>query len=79
MVSIKGIYDGKRVKPIGKIKAKKNSEVIIIFFDEEEAKTDENNREFWKTFGAWKGVDTDRLIEEIYEDRKISRRKEVLM
>lgn len=79
MISVKGIYDGKKIKPAEKIRAKKNSEVIITFLDDEAVEMKKNEKEFWKTFGAWKDVDVDELIKEIYKDRKVSRRKEALM
>lgn len=79
MISVKGIYDGKRIKPAEKIKFKKKSEVIITFLDEEVIETEKSEKEFYKTFGAWRKFDVDRLIKEIYKDRKVSHRKEVLM
>ncbi|MBI3813473.1 MAG: hypothetical protein HY279_03275 [Nitrospinae bacterium] len=79
MISVKGIYDGKKIKPTEKIKAKKNTEVIITFLDDEAVEMKKKEKGFWKTFGAWKDIDVNKLIKEIYEDRKISRRKEVLM
>src|SRR5947209_162663 len=32
---------------------------------------------FWSSFGGWKDVDTDTLIEDIYESRRISTRPPV--
>jgi hypothetical protein len=32
---------------------------------------------FWSSFGGWKDVDTDRLINDIYESRRISTRPPV--
>ena len=79
MISVKGIYDGKRIKPAEKIKFKKKSEVIITFLDDDTIALEKNEKEFQKTFGAWKDIDVNKLIKEIYEDRKISRRKEALL
>lgn len=37
-------------------------------------KSDADMETFWSSFGGWKDVDTDKLIEDIYASRRVSTR-----
>jgi len=67
MLSIKGIYDGKTVKPVVKIKTTKKYNVVITFLEEVKEPVEEYGlREFTaqqKGLGFW-----DDKGEDLYED-----------
>ena len=67
MLSIKGIYDGKTVKPVVKIKTTKKYNVVITFLEEVKEPIEEYSlREFTaqqKGLGFW-----DDKGEDLYED-----------
>ena len=71
MLSIQGIYDGKKVYPIEKIKETKKYKVIITFVEELNAGEEENLiRDFGENssaFSFWENKEED-----IYQDYLIS-------
>ncbi len=66
MIAIKGIYNGRTIKPLDKIPIKKPSKVIITFIDEQIESDYEIIRNFGSqsdAFGFW---DDER--EDLYQD-----------
>ena len=74
LTTIKGIYKDGLIKPLEEVNVKDTREVIITFLDK--AKKDDKLK-FLSSAGSWKDIDTESLKKHIYENRKISNRKEI--
>ncbi|TAL69025.1 MAG: hypothetical protein EPN82_08415 [Bacteroidetes bacterium] len=66
MIAIKGIYDGKAIKPLDNIPIKKPTKVIITFIDEIIQSEDEMIRDFTSHTNAFKFWEDEK--EDIYQD-----------
>ena len=67
MLVIKGIYDGKNIKPLEHIPIKKTTDVIITFLDKIE--TRKNDKDWRKLQGSAKGQGlTSALLKSRMED-----------
>lgn len=65
MLSIKGIYDGKNIKPLETFTALPNSEVIITFIEKKKDQSAKKIDNLLDLCGSWKD---DRSPEEIIDD-----------
>lgn len=76
MISVKGIYDGKRIKPLEKFDVPPNVEVIITFLDRKtiaRSKTDKKNG-LLELSGTWEDDrPVEEIIKEIYDNRTSNR------
>lgn len=79
MISIRGIYTGKEIKPLEDIRVRPNVGVIITFLDDEEKAIDEkkeakipnsNTEEFLKKCGGWEDTrGPEEIVADIYGSR----------
>jgi hypothetical protein len=78
MLSVRGIYDGKRIKPLEKFHMPPNVGVIITFMDTKAGDhLDQKTQELLELCGTW---EDDRPVEEIIKgiyDSRTSNQKEV--
>jgi len=67
MLSVRGVYDGKRIKPIEMFNAPSNVEVIITFLDEKGGGrlAERMTKGLLELSGTW---EDDRPVEEIIKD-----------
>ncbi|NIM11079.1 MAG: antitoxin [Candidatus Aminicenantes bacterium] len=78
MLSVRGIYDGKRIKPIEKFDAPSNVEVIITFLDKKASakSVDDKTKDLAELCGSWEDDRTaEEIIKEIYDSRTSSQRE----
>lgn len=76
MQSIRGIYDGKEIKPLEKINLKRNSKVIITFLDDETliSAAEDNTEKLLELSGTWEDSrSAEEIIKDIYESRTVGK------
>lgn len=81
MISVKGIYDGKRIKPLEKFDVPPNVEVIITFLDRKKTARSKNNKKnaLFELSGTWEDDrPVEEIIKEIYDSRTSNREDIVL-
>ena len=72
MISVHGIYDGRSIRVLEKIKARPNAKVIITFLDDEPltAETDGDTEKFLALSGTWEDERSpEEIVRDIYESR----------
>lgn len=84
MISIRGIYTGKEIKPLEDIRVRPNVGVIITFLEDEEKDVDHkketnmpnsNTEAFLKKCGGWEDTrGPEEIIADIYDSRASSDR-----
>jgi hypothetical protein len=77
MLSVRGIYDGKQIKPLEKFDVPPNVEVIITFMDTKtiEQPIDNKTRDLLELSGTWEDDrPVEDIIKEIYDSRTSSER-----
>lgn len=77
MLSIRGVYDGKKIKPLEKFDVPPNVEVIITFMENksEYQSIDDKTKDLLELSGTWEDDrSADEIIKEIYESRTISKK-----
>ncbi len=77
MLSVRGIYDGKKIKPLEAFDVPANVEVIITFMDKQASALSREARteDFLKLSGSWKDDrSAEEIIGEIYGSRTNSHR-----
>lgn len=75
MLSIRGIYDGKKIKPLEKFDVPPDVEVIITFMDQKtgKQKIDDRTKGLLELSGTWEDDrSTDEIIKDIYDSRTTS-------
>jgi hypothetical protein len=81
MLSVRGIYDGKKIKPLEKFDVPPNIEVIITFMDQKttaQSKIDKKNG-LLELSGTW---EDDRCVEEIIKeiyDCRTSKQEDIVL
>ena len=83
MLSVKGVYDGKRIRVLESINTNEPHMVVITFIEriskeqedeilrEVQNREDEDRQRFWASFGSWEDDRTaEEIIEDIYKSRK---------
>ncbi len=79
MISVRGVYDGKKIKALETFNVPPNVEVIITFLDKEIGTgshgTDNKTKEFLELAGSWEDErSAEEIIKEIYDSRTSSRK-----
>lgn len=77
MLAIRGIYDGKQIKPLEKFKIHPNVKVIITFLEgnslQKPLATTKKTKELLALGGTWKdNRPIEEMIREIYESRTVN-------
>ncbi len=75
MLSIRGVYDGRQIKPLEKFNVPRNVEVIITFIEKEKStpSIDDRTEDLLKLSGTWEDDRTSgEIIKDIYDSRTIS-------
>ena len=72
--TVKGLYSGGIIKPLGDVNIKGKAEVIITFPSTIKKK---RKSHFASAAGSWSDINTEKLKKQIYEARGISTRGEV--
>lgn len=75
MLSIRGIYDGKKIKPLEKFDVPPDVEVIITFMYQktENQKIDDKTTGLLELSGTWEDDrSADEIIKDIYDSRTTS-------
>lgn len=77
MLAIRGIYDGKQIKPLEKFNLHPNVEVIITFLEDNPLQKYRTNtkktKELLALSGTWKdNRPIEEMIREIYEGRTVN-------
>jgi hypothetical protein len=75
MLSIRGVYDGKKIKPLEKFDVPPDVEVIITFMDQktEKQKVDDKTTGLLQLSGTWEDDrSADEIIKDIYDNRTTS-------
>jgi len=78
MLSVRGTYDGRRIKPLEKFRMPPNTDVIITFIDSEQnhRSVNQKNQELLKLCGAWKdNRPVEEIIKDIYDSRTSSQKE----
>ena len=81
MLSIRGIYTGKEIKPLEDIPLRPNVRVIITFLEEDliSSDGDEDTEGLLALSGTWKDErPVEAIIQEIYESRTVDKEDIVL-
>jgi hypothetical protein len=75
VISVRGIFDGKQIKPLEKFHVPPNVEVIITFTDRkitDPSRSDETNG-LLELSGTWEDErTTEEIVKEIYDNRTAS-------
>lgn len=77
MLSVRGIYDGKRIKPLESFDIPPNVEVIITFMDKRTTAEPVNDKkkDLLALSGTWEDDrPADEIIKEIYDSRTSSQK-----
>ncbi|MGD2091295.1 MAG: hypothetical protein PVH61_34280 [Candidatus Aminicenantes bacterium] len=77
MLSVRGIYDGKQIKPLEEFDAPPNVEVIITFMDKRttDQSIDDKTKELLELSGTWEDDrSVEEIIKEIYDSRTASQK-----
>ena len=77
MLSVRGIYDGKQIKPLEEFDAPPNVEVIITFMDKRttDQSIDDKTKELLELSGTWEDDrSVEEFINEIYDSRTASQK-----
>jgi hypothetical protein len=77
MLSVRGIYDGKQIKPLEEFDAPPNVEVIITFMDKSitDQSIDDKTKELLELSGTWEDDrSVEEIIKEIYDSRTASQK-----
>jgi hypothetical protein len=77
MLSVRGIYDGKQIKPLEEFDAPPNVEVIITFMDKRttDQSIDDKTKELLELSGTWEDDrPVEEIIKEIYDSRTASQK-----
>lgn len=72
MLSVRGVYDGRRIKPLEKFTVPPNVEVIITFLDRKVNRqpVDARTQELLELSGTWEDDrSADEIIKDIYDSR----------
>jgi hypothetical protein len=78
MLSVRGIYDGKKIKPLEKFSMPPNVDVIITFMDTKsnDQTFDRKNQELLELCGTWEDDrSAEEIIKEIYDSRTSSQKE----
>jgi uncharacterized protein with ParB-like and HNH nuclease domain len=81
MLSVRGIYDGKQIKPLEEFDIPPNVEVIITFMDKRntDQSSDDKTRDLLELSGTWEdNRSVEEIIKEIYNSRTASEKGAVL-
>jgi hypothetical protein len=77
MLSVRGIYDGKQIKPLEEFDVPPNVEVIITFMDKKatDQSVDDKTRDLLELSGTWEDDrSVEEIIREIYDSRTTSQK-----
>ena len=77
MLSVRGIYDGKQIKPLEEFNIPPNVEVIITFMDKKSTNrsVDDKTRDLLELCGSWEdNRSVEEIIKEIYDSRTTSQK-----
>ena len=77
MISVRGIYDGKTIRPLEHFNVPPNVEVIITFMDRKisSQSIDNKTKELLELSGTWEDDRTaEEIIKEIYDSRTSSQK-----
>ena len=77
MLSVRGIYDGKQIKPLEDFSVPPNVEVIITFMDKKatDRSVDDKTRDLLELSGTWEDDrSVEEIIKEIYDGRTTSQK-----
>lgn len=77
MISIRGVYDGKKIKPLEKFDVPPNVEVIITFIENKpgDRSVDDQTNDLLELSGTWEDDRSpDEIIKDIYESRTASKK-----
>jgi hypothetical protein len=70
MRSIRGVYDGRDIKPPEDIRSAPDVKVIITFLDDDFCITDKKTEAFFSLSGTWEdNRSAEEIIRDIYESR----------
>lgn len=78
MISVRGIFDGKEIKPLEKFQVPPNVEVIITFTDRKitEPEVSDDTKSLLELCGTWEDErSADDIIKDIYENRTAGTRE----
>lgn len=78
MISVRGVYDGRSIKPLEHFEVPPNVEVIITFMDRKisDQPIDNKTKELLELSGTWEDNRTaEEIIKEIYDSRTSSQKE----
>ncbi|QTA92116.1 hypothetical protein [Desulfonema magnum] len=74
MLSIRGVYDGREIKPLENIRSEPNVKVIITFLDDDSPLTDKKTERFISLSGTWEDDrSAEEIVRDIYESRTLGK------
>jgi hypothetical protein len=77
MLSVRGVYDGKQIKPLEEFDVPPNVEVIITFMDKKtsDQSIDDKTKDLLELSGTWEdNRPVEEIIRDIYDNRTISQK-----
>lgn len=76
MLSIRGIYNGKEIRPLEKINVRPNVRVIITFLENKFLKKPNKTKDLLSLSGTWEDERTsEEIIKDIYGARTVNMAK----
>ena len=73
MLSIRGIYNGKEIRPLEKINVRHNVQVIITFLENKFLKKSNKIKDLLSLSGTWEDKRTsEEIIKDIYDARTVN-------